>query len=145
MTDYEKINQKGYLQKMIWPIFIELILQMLVGNIDQIMVGKYSANSVGAIANANQIMNLLIIIFSVICTATTIIVSLYLGAGNKKKVEQTYTLSVFVNFIFSLIISIIFFVFGREILEWLKVPSDIIGETESYIKIIGSCMFLQST
>ena len=67
MTDYEKINQKGYLQKMIWPIFIELILQMLVGNIDQIMVGKYSANSVGAIANANQIMNLLIIIFSVIC------------------------------------------------------------------------------
>lgn len=144
MTDYEKINQKGYLQKMIWPIFIELILQMLVGNVDQIMVGKYSANSVGAIANANQIMNLLIIIFSVICTATTIIISLYLGAGDKKKVEQTYTLSIFVNFIFSLIISFVFLVFGRQILEWLKVPHDIIGETESYIKIIGSFIFLQS-
>lgn len=144
MTDYEKINQKGYLQKMIWPIFIELILQMLVGNVDQIMVGKYSANSVGAIANANQIMNLLIIIFSVICTATTIIISLYLGAGNKKKVEQTYTLSIFINFIFSLIISFVFLVFGRQILEWLKVPYDIIGETESYIKIIGSFIFLQS-
>ncbi|HIT72260.1 MAG TPA: MATE family efflux transporter, partial [Candidatus Fimicola cottocaccae] len=144
MTDYEKINQKGYLQKMIWPIFIELILQMLVGNVDQIMVGKYSANSVGAIANANQIMNLLIIIFSVICTATTIIISLYLGAGDKKKVEQTYTLSIFVNFIFSLIISFVFLVFGRQILEWLKVPYDIIGETESYIKIIGSFIFLQS-
>ena len=144
MTDYEKINQKGYLQKMIWPIFIELILQMLVGNVDQIMVGKYSANSVGAIANANQIMNLLIIIFSVIFTATTIIISLYLGAGNKKKVEQTYTLSIFINFIFSLIISFVFLVFGRQILEWLKVPYDIIGETESYIKIIGSFIFLQS-
>ncbi len=144
MTDYEKINQKGYLQKMIWPIFIELILQMLVGNVDQIMVGKYSANAVGAIANANQIMNLLIIIFSVICTATTIIISLYLGAGDKKKVEQTYTLSIFINFIFSLIISFVFLVFGRQILEWLKVPYDIIGETESYIKIIGSFIFLQS-
>ena len=52
-----------------WPIFIELVLQMLVGNADQIMVGWYDHNLVGAIGNANQIVNLLLIVFSVICTA----------------------------------------------------------------------------
>ena len=56
-----------------WPIFIELVLQMLVGNADQIMVGWYDQDLVGAIGNANQIVNLLLIVFSVICTAATIL------------------------------------------------------------------------
>ena len=36
-----------------WPIFVELLLQMLVGNADQIMVGWRDPNGVGAIGNAN--------------------------------------------------------------------------------------------
>ena len=27
---------------MTWPIFLELVLQMLVGNADQFMIGRYS-------------------------------------------------------------------------------------------------------
>lgn len=51
--------------KMSVPIFIELLLQMLVGNVDQIMISHYSQNSVGAIGNANQILNIIIIVLSV--------------------------------------------------------------------------------
>ena len=57
-----------------WPIFIELLLQMLVGNVDQFMVGRYSQTGVAAIGNANQIMNMVVIVFSVISIATTILV-----------------------------------------------------------------------
>lgn len=144
MTDYERVNQRGYLMKMTIPIFIELLLQMLVGNVDQIMVGRYSELSVGAIGNANQIMNLVLISFSVICTATTILVSLYMGSGNSEKVEQLYTLSIFINIIFSALISLVFFTLGREILIWLNVPDGLLAETESYIKIIGGGIFLQA-
>lgn len=49
-----------------WPIFIELLLQMLVGNVDQMMMSQVSQNAVAAIGNANQIVNVLIITFSVI-------------------------------------------------------------------------------
>lgn len=145
MNDYERaVNEKGYLLKLTWPIFIELLLQMLVGNVDQIMVGKYSQMSVGAIGNANQIMNLLLISFSVICMATTILVSLYLGSGEKKKLPQIYTLSLFVNFIFSLIIGILLVCFNQKILVWMQVPNDLMSETADYLKIIGSCVFLQA-
>lgn len=58
-----------------WPIFVELLLQMLVGNADQIMVGWRDPNGVGAIGNANQITNLLLLVFSVVCTAAMILVS----------------------------------------------------------------------
>ena len=35
-----------------WPIFIEVFLQMLVGNIDQLMMSHYSPQAVAAVANA---------------------------------------------------------------------------------------------
>ena len=47
------------------PIFVELLLQMLVGNADQIMVGWVDPNGVGAIGNANQVTNLLLLVFSI--------------------------------------------------------------------------------
>ena len=42
-----------------WPIFIEVFLQLLVGNIDQLMMSHYSPQAVAAVANANQILNIL--------------------------------------------------------------------------------------
>ncbi len=63
------VTSNRYMFHLTWPIFIELVLQMLVGNADQIMVSQYSTQSVGAIGNANQITNLLIISFSVISMA----------------------------------------------------------------------------
>lgn len=35
-----------------WPIFIEVFLQLLVGNIDQVMMSHYSPQAVAAVANA---------------------------------------------------------------------------------------------
>lgn len=143
MTEYEKITQKGYLIRITWPIFLELLLQLLVGNVDQIMVGKFSEFSVGAIANANQIVNLILISFNIICMATIILISLYNGSGDRDKVEQIYSVSLVTNFAISIVISIIFLVFSTSIVQWLKVPADLALETESYIRIIGSFMFLQ--
>ena len=34
------------------PIFAELFLQLMVGNVDQIMLSGYSSDSVAAIGNA---------------------------------------------------------------------------------------------
>ena len=81
MNETQKITRPSYLLKLTWPVFVELILQMLVGNIDQFMVGQYSQLAVGAIGNANQILNVLIITFSVISTAAMILISQYLGAN----------------------------------------------------------------
>ena len=65
--------------KMSIPIFIELLLQLLVGNIDQFMISQYSEVSVGAVGNANQIINIVTIFLNVMCISTTILVSQYIG------------------------------------------------------------------
>ena len=102
MDDFQKINSRRYLVGLTWPIFVELVLQMLVSNVDQIMVAKTSETAVAAIGNANVITTLLVISFSVICMAATILVTQYIGAGSTGRVAQTYTVSLLVNFLFSL-------------------------------------------
>ena len=80
--------------KMSVPIFIELLLQLLVGNIDQIMISRYSQGSVAAIGNGNQIMNIVIIVLNVTTIASTILISQYLGAQNKRKITETCNVSL---------------------------------------------------
>lgn len=129
---------------MTWPIFFELILQMMVGNVDQFMISRYSQNSVAAIGNANQILNVLLLAFSVISLATTILVSQYRGAKDTRRVGQIYSLALLTNFIFSLVITMILLCFNRQIFTWMKVPAEVLQESSTYITIIGNFIFLQA-
>ena len=85
-----EIDKRSSLFKLTWPIFIELVLQMLVGNVDQFMMSQYSENSVAAIGNVNTIMNFVTITFSIVTMAITIMVTQYLGSRNKEKVSEIY-------------------------------------------------------
>ncbi len=127
-----------------WPIFIELVLQMLVGNADQIMVGWYDQDLVGAIGNANQIVNLLLIVFSVICTAATILISQYLGAGSTERLRETYTVSLLANLIFGFAVSAALIFLCRPAYRLMNVPEEIFDEAVLYIRIIGAGMVFQA-
>ena len=41
--------------KIAFPIFIELLLFMIMGNVDTLMLSQYSDVAVAAVGNANQI------------------------------------------------------------------------------------------
>lgn len=64
------------------PIFAELLLQLLVGNVDQMMISRHSQAGVAAIGNGNQIINIIIILLSSMSAAATIMLSQYIGAGD---------------------------------------------------------------
>lgn len=142
MTELQN-DRKESLIKLVWPIFIEMTLTMMVGNVDQYMVKSYSENAVGAIGNANQIINLLLIMFTIISMSTTILVSQYIGSNNKQKLSVIYTLSIVVNLIFSLVISLIVLLFSDKIFSFMKVPEEILADATVFIKFVGGFIFLQ--
>ena len=127
-----------------WPIFIELLLQMLVGNADQVMVGHFDPNGVGAIGNANQITNLVLLVFSVISTASTILLSRYLGAEDKRRVNETYTLSLVVNALFGLAVGAILIGLCGPIFTLMQMPAEIMDRSCLYLRIIGGGMVFQA-
>ena len=123
------------LLQMTWPVFIELLLQMLVGSIDQIMLSQYNATAVAAVGNANQIMTTLILSFNVICLAATIMLSQFLGARETKKAEQIYTLAVSLNLIISLVLSALLLIGADPLLKLMRVPPEAFAEAKSYLMI----------
>ena len=144
MNQTLQLNQRGLLFKLTWPIFIELILQMLVGNVDQIMMSQYSENAVAAIGNVNTIMNFMTITFSIVTMAITIMVTQYLGSKNKEKVSEIYTVGIFTNLIFSIIISIGLFFGSEALFNALKMPIELHADAKQYLNIVGGLVFLQA-
>ena len=127
-----------------WPIFVELLLQMLVGNADQIMVGWRDPNGVGAIGNANQITNLVLLVFSVVCTAAMILISQYLGAEDTRQVKRTYAAALLLNVLFGVAVSAILIGFCPVIFRMMGVHAEIFEETCLYMRIIGGGMVFQA-
>lgn len=51
------------------PIFIEIVLQMMIPNMDQFMLSHYSQDAVAAVGNDNMIVNMIILTLSVLSQA----------------------------------------------------------------------------
>lgn len=129
-------DQKQFsLLHMTWPVFVELLLQMLVGNIDQIMLSRYNSTAVAAVGNANQIMTTLILTFSVISLAATILLSQYLGAREHAKVQQIYTLAVGLNLVLSFLITGVLLLGADGLFAVMRLPAEAVPEARSYLLI----------
>jgi Na+-driven multidrug efflux pump len=113
-TEAIPMNKKLSVTGLAWPIFIEIALFMVMGNIDVIMLSRYSQNAVAAVGNANQILSLTGLIFSVITAATGILFAQHLGAKNHDQLNVIASTSLFGNLIFSMIISAFIMIFSRQ-------------------------------
>ncbi len=129
--------------KMSFPIFMELLLQMLVGNIDQFMISQYSQASVAAIGNGNQIMNIVIIFVNAMSAASTILISKSLGANDNKNTSEICHVSLFVITVLSLGITVILVGGNRLIFTFMRTPEEIMGETCGYLVIVAALFVAQ--
>ncbi len=126
------------------PMFLELLLNILINNIDTLMLSHYSENSVGAVGNANQVMFLFIIMFNIIATATSVVVAQYLGAGRYEEMNKIYTLSFIFNLVFGLLLCS-GLVFGKGlIMDALNISAEMRPDAMTYINIVGGGLFLQA-
>ena len=139
----EEMNKNKKLILMSLPIFVELMLQLLVGNIDQIMVSHISQQSVASIVNANQVMNLVIIVLSMSAAATTIILSQYLGARDKKSVSQISMVAIAMMIVAGLGTTIFIAIVYQPLFQFMHVPKEILRETSLYLMIVASFNVVQ--
>ncbi len=142
-TDIDKMNTNRNLFFMSLPIFVELLLQLLVGNIDQMMVSRVSQQSVASIVYANQFLNLVIIVLSMASTAATVILSQYLGAEDKANSSRTCMVSILMITVVSLLSTLLVFAGYKPLYKALRVPEEIFDEASLYLLIVGACITVQ--
>ena len=137
-----KLLQNKYMLFLTIPIFIELLLQLVVGYSDQIMKSQYE-NAVNGIANANTVINVILNVFIVLSSASIILITQYRGAKDKNKEEQVYYSSFWFNFITSLIITAIVVGLSRFYLVWIQTPESALNDAILYSMIAGGSIIFQ--
>lgn len=144
MEQKREISEKTPLLFLAGPMFLEMFLNILLNNVDTLMLSHYSENAVGAVGNANQVMNLLILMFGIISTATAVVVAQYLGAKRYEKMNMIYTLVLIVNFVFGFVLSMLLVVAKAPCMQLLRVSDEMMPDALSYIDLVGGFLFLQA-
>ena len=115
MVHQESLKKR--LAKLAAPIFIETLLIMMLGAVDTIMLSRHSDSSVAAVGVVNQIIMLTFLVFEVINLGTSVLCSQYLGARLQKKEVQVVGVSILVNIVVGVSVSLLlFFGAGRIVL-----------------------------
>src|SRR5690554_266008 len=110
-------TQKQGVFTLAWPIFIEIALFMLMGNIDILMLGRFDELAVGAVGNANQLFQIIGLLFTIITSAVGILIAQSMGAKKEKDIPLIVSIAFYGNLVFSMLLSIALLVFGENILS----------------------------
>lgn len=132
------------LARMSWPVFIELLLQLLVGNMDQVQLSHFNGTAVAAVGNANTVITVVQLTFTVVSMAATILVTQYRGAGRLEIVNQIYTLSVCVNGLLAAVLALLLLGLTGPLLSLMQVPAELVPEAGAYLRITAVALPFQA-
>lgn len=144
----KKINKKDIgkmsLFALTWPLFIEILLHMLMGNADTLMLSQYSDNSVAAVGVSNQILSIIIVMFGFIATGTAILIAQHLGAKEHKSAKEVAVVSIVGNLLFGLLLSLVLYIYGKTFLRLMGIPAELMDDAYIYLVIVGGFSFIQA-
>lgn len=136
--------KKTKLFSLAWPIFIETALFMLLGTVDVFVLSRYDDLAASSVNAANQAVSITTIVFTIISTASAVMISQYLGAKKRQSASRVAALSLCFHLIFGVIISLVFVFFGKTILEFIGAKGNVLGFANEYLSIVGGFIFLQA-
>ena len=127
-----------------WPLFIETALFMLLGFIDVMILSGYDDLAASSVNTANQAVSIVTIVFTVISSASAVMISQYLGAKKRTEASRVAALSITLQVAFGLVVSMLFVFFCRPILAFIGATGKILDFGSQYLTIVGSMMFVQA-
>lgn len=119
------------------PICVGNVLQQLYSTVDTLVIGNFcGALSLAAVGTSSQPVELLLSIFLGLGTGVSILVSQYMGRGDKKSQIDVVATSVSFLYLCAVPLSVLGQFIGPVILEFMQVPADTWKLANDYISII---------
>ena len=126
------------------PIFAELLLQLLVGNVDQFMLSHFGSAAVSAVGNGNQVMNVVVIVLETMSSATTILLTHHIGAGRQGEAcDEIATVGVAVSAAFSAVMGLLLLCVPHVVFTILRTPAEAFDSACLYTRIVGGTVLVQ--
>ncbi|WP_166246167.1 MATE family efflux transporter [Paenibacillus turpanensis] len=137
-------NRKKEFWGLVWPLWIEMVLMLLMGSSDLWMLSFVSDEAVAATAPANQYIMLALLVLRVVTVGTQVILAQYLGAKQEDNATRVAVSSVTFNLLIGAVLSIVLVVFAEPLLAILHTDALIMNDAMAYLQIVGGFLFVQA-
>ena len=126
------------------PLGISMLLQFAFHAADMAVVGRYvSANAMAAVGSTGALMGLCITLLTGLSVGTSVLTAQYYGARNWTSLRNILRTSIAVALSGGVIIAVFGFFLAETFLKWMKSPTEILGLSRLYLRIIFAGMPLQ--
>ena len=126
-----------HLLRFAWPVFISCLCQRMYNFVDAYIVGKYLGDiSLSAVSVAGIATYLYTSLSMGVTTGVGVVMAQYFGAGDENAVRRTFTSSVYVAVIVTILLTAVGLLTLNPLLTLLQTPAEIIPEARLYLGII---------
>ena len=137
-------GQKTELIRLSWPLLVETLLVMLIGNVATILIASYSDDAAGAISVANQVVSVFHLVFMIISTGTGILCAQYVDARLNDKTAKLGGMAIFIASLLGLIGSAILLLFAETFLKWLNLEGAFLAYGKTFAMISAGGFVIQA-
>ena len=120
------------------PLVLSGVLQQLYSVADNIIVGKFSGDTLAlaAVGTTGSVTSLFLNFIIGISAGSSILVAQFLGAKDDRGVERTVHTAMFASVILGVLFGVLGFIFSEQILILIDTPAELVGRATLYMRII---------
>lgn len=124
--------------KLAWPSILEQILEMMVGMVSTIFMGRVGTDAVAAVGMVNMLMGFLQSVFAGLSMGTTVIIARVTGEGDVKEAKRALIQSIYMGLFIGMLFAIFGRLFSKEILKlfFRNAELDVFNTGIKYFSII---------
>ena len=125
------------LTDLFFPIFLELLFTMLTGAVDTLMLSSEGDQAVGAVGTANTYISIFLIMFSVISSGMTAVMTQYIGAKRPGIAQQALRLGLLFNLAVGAVITAVLVFLAKPILLAVGIADGLLAPGAMYLQTVG--------
>ena len=128
---------------LLWPLLIEQLFMMLIGNVNVYIYSLYSDRIVASIGIADQIMIIGTMAMGIVSLGSTI---LFLQNAEKSRLSYSQAVArqtILFNFILALSLFIVVCLFGNQLIRLMQTPIELTEYANLYLKIVSGSLLFQ--
>ncbi|MEZ4505155.1 MAG: MATE family efflux transporter [Thermomicrobiales bacterium] len=137
-TAWEPMTQRRVLLLAL-PIIGENLLQVAVGAVDTLLVGRLGADAIAGVGVAFETVFLIIAILSAVTIGATVLVSQAIGASDHARANELARQAISWGVVLAIPLSVLGYVFAPQAISIFHVEPDVAENAVTYLQITAAC------
>ncbi|MCW1885564.1 MATE family efflux transporter [Luteolibacter flavescens] len=138
----EPAFERKNLFQLAWPLFLFSALSIGATFVDQMILSAYQQNLAAAVSLGNQVLGVAYDLSGLLAIGGLVLVAQCLGRGDTPGARRIGGISIAVNTLLNVAISLVLFIGASSFVGWVDTPAELVADTTSYVRVIGVAMIL---